>query len=328
MIMTQECKLAAEVVDRIIVGTATWKELFKKHDFFYKYKYYLQVIASSGSADLQLKWQGTVESKVRQLVMKLELVDTLMCAHPYTKGFDQISECYTDDEVRRVATGDIPDEVAKRTKMEELPKEGEEAAKEQSDAVKEQAAKEGHRMIWTTTFYIGLAIEPKQASSATGPRRLDISYPTTEFTRMVKQWEQFDDSSMGIVVRHIKCSQLPDYVFDGDEKPAAKPLKRSKNGKAKRDAATGATSAEGGSPTKKMRASLDGDAVAGAMTGSEGDVGAATSSTSSSNGSGPVLPLQSGTAQTELENFKLATGGSVPAASSSNASDFRPPGGA
>lgn len=306
--MTQECKLAAEIVDRIIVGTGQWSELFKKHDFFYKYKYYLQIIASSGSADLQLKWHGTVESKLRQLVMKLELVPTLVCAHPYTKGFEQISECHSDEELRQVATGDIPEEVAKRTKMEALSKQDEATVKEQDEAAQQQAAKEGHRMIWTTTFFIGLQVEPRSASAPPGaPRRLDISYPTTEFTRMVKQWEQFDDSSMGIVVRHIKCSQLPEYVFEGDEKPVAKPLKRAKNGKAKRGEGV-AESNDGTTPAKKK------SKTNGAGTGAE-----------QSAESAPVLPLQSDTAQTELENFKLATGGAVPAASSADARDFAPP---
>lgn len=35
-------------------------------------------------------------------------------------------------------------------------------------------------------------------------RRLDISYPIMDFTQKVKQWEQFDEGAMGIIVRHIK----------------------------------------------------------------------------------------------------------------------------
>lgn len=46
----------ADIVDKIILGTAQWSELFAKHDFFHKYRYYLQVIASTGNADLQTKW--------------------------------------------------------------------------------------------------------------------------------------------------------------------------------------------------------------------------------------------------------------------------------
>ena len=55
-IMTQECKRAAAIVDKIVIGTGEWSELFAKHDFFYKYRYYLQIIASTGNSELQLKW--------------------------------------------------------------------------------------------------------------------------------------------------------------------------------------------------------------------------------------------------------------------------------
>ena len=41
-------------------------------------------------------------------------------------------------------------------------------------------------------------------AGAVGPRRLDISYPTTEFTKLVKMWEKYDASSMHVIVRHIK----------------------------------------------------------------------------------------------------------------------------
>ncbi|PWN48345.1 putative PAP1-poly(A) polymerase [Violaceomyces palustris] len=313
MIMTQEFKRAAEVVDRIIIGRAEWSELFAKHDFFYKYKYYLQVIASSGSADLQLKWSGTVESKLRQLIMKLELVPTLMCAHPFVKGFDQVSECWDDNEVRRVATGDIPEEVANRTKLSELPKEGE-AAKEADEAAKEQEQKEGRRTIWTTTFYIGLCVEPRPANT-TGPRKLDISYPANEFTQKVKQWEQHDEASMGIVLRHIKCSQLPAYVFEGDVRPQkASTNKRSKSGKVKNGASgavpVGAGTASNGTntdnspdlPAKKRRSDLPESAagtVVGVVTADQPDA---------------PLPIQPGSAATEVENFRLATGGAIPAA--------------
>ena len=46
----------ADIVDKVIVGTAEWSELFSKHDFFHKYRYYLQIIASTGDHELQIKW--------------------------------------------------------------------------------------------------------------------------------------------------------------------------------------------------------------------------------------------------------------------------------
>lgn len=234
MVMTQEFQRGSEIVDRIFLGKATWKELFEKHDFFHRYKYYLQVIASSGSADLQLKWEGTVESKLRQLIMKLELVPSLLIAHPFVDGFNHECVCYTDEEVRQVATGEMPPDVAVRSKLQDLPPEGE-AAK-----VKDQEAQDkgsGRRTVYTTTFYIGLKVEPRQAHE-TSVRRFDISYPTLDFTQRVKQWDQYDESAMGIVVRHIKGyvstthvrSHLPDYVFEGDPRPRKGPAsKRAKN---------------------------------------------------------------------------------------------------
>jgi len=196
------------IVDKVIVGSASWSELFLKHDFFHKYRYYLQIIASTGNPDLQIKWAGTVESRIRQLVMKLEYVDSLTLAHPFIKGFEQVSYCLSEEEVRAVAQGEVSDAIAKRKK-------------------EDTEGKEGESPVYSTTFYIGLMIEPKPPG-AVGPRRLDISYPTTEFTKLVKMWEKFDEATMGIVVRHIKSTSLPDYVFDPGErqpKPAQKRLK-------------------------------------------------------------------------------------------------------
>jgi len=144
---------------------------------------------------------GTVESRLRQLVMKLEYVESLILAHPFVKGFDQVSYCLSEDEVRAVAQGDISEAIAMR-KKEDI------------------EGKEGAGPVYTTTFYIGLAIQPKQrmwpgtvclfltslfvVAGATGPRRLDISFPTTEFTKLVKLWDKYDEATMGIVVRHIR----------------------------------------------------------------------------------------------------------------------------
>ncbi|KAF8214198.1 Poly(A) polymerase central domain-containing protein [Mycena galopus ATCC 62051] len=193
MIMTEEFKKAADTVDKVIVGKAAWSELFSKDDFFYKYT------SLSASFAQRIGRAGTVESRIRQLVMKLEYVDSLTLAHPFIKGFEQTLYCITDEEVRLVAQGEISDAVVKR-KKEDI------------------EGKEGGGVVYSTTFYIGLMIEPKQVGDV-GPRRLDISYPTQEFTRLVRAWEKFDESSMSIVVQHIKSSMLPDDVYDVGERP-------------------------------------------------------------------------------------------------------------
>lgn len=255
-------RLGADIVDKVIVGSASWSDLFAKHDFFHKYRYYLQVIASTGNPDLQIKWwvdslctshtftsigtrAGTVESRLRQLVMKLEFVESLTLAHPFIKGFDQVAYCLNEEEVRAVAQGEMTKTIETR-KKEDI------------------AGKEGAGPVYSTTFYIGLLIEPKQRTlfsfsqckqsltrcleaGSVGPRRLDISYPTLEFQKQVKMWEKFSDSTMGIIIRHIKrfdcplcsvclyrliylSSSLPDYVFDPGERPTKLAQKRTKVG--------------------------------------------------------------------------------------------------
>jgi poly(A) polymerase len=85
---------------------------------------------------------GTVESRVRQLVMKLEFVDSLQLAHPFIKGFDQVHYAIGEPELNAVAAGDISEAVSKR-KAEDI------------------EGIEGARPVYSTTFYIGLQVEPK-----------------------------------------------------------------------------------------------------------------------------------------------------------------------
>ncbi|KAI0322506.1 poly-A polymerase [Amylostereum chailletii] len=228
-----EAYAGADIVDKVIVGTAEWSQLFEKHDFFDKYRYYLQIIASTGTAELQIKWAGTVESRLRQLVMKLEFVDSLTLAHPFVKGFEQVSYCLTDEEVRCVAQGEISDTIAKR-KLEDI------------------EGKEGAKPVYSTTFYIGLAIEAKLPGAA-GPRKLDISWPTTEFAKTVKAWEKYDDAKMGIYIRHIRSSSLPDNVFGpGEGRPKPAPKKRPKSSKATGNSSNASSDLH---PSKKPRPS-------------------------------------------------------------------------
>ena len=46
----------SEIVDQVISGDAEWSALFAKHDFFFRYRFYLQVVASSPDLDTQNKW--------------------------------------------------------------------------------------------------------------------------------------------------------------------------------------------------------------------------------------------------------------------------------
>jgi poly(A) polymerase len=200
-VMTSEFRKAAAIVDKIIVrsqnGTGAggdWSELFELHDFFSTYRYYLQVMSSASGHETHKRWSGTVESKLRQLVMKLENAGDAMLeiAHPFIKGFEQVTYCLNEDEVRGAAQGEVTDEMRARTK--------------ESIEGKEE---EGARAIWTMTFYIGLEIKVRDKTTDKTKRKLDISYPTNDFMKQVKMIDSFEEATMGIVIRHIKRCASP-----------------------------------------------------------------------------------------------------------------------
>ncbi|KAK0522976.1 polynucleotide adenylyltransferase [Tilletia horrida] len=246
----------------------TWSTLFEPRRFFEEYKYYLQIVASSGSADLQLKWAGTVESRIRHLVLSTEAQPGVKIAHPYTKSFDLTSECHTDDEVRRVATGDVPPEVAARARTQEgegvLPEKNEVDKLREKEAQEEEVRKKGWRTIWTTTFYIGLALHDgsDEKNSQAPPKRLDLVGPIQDFKGRCAEWGSYDESDMGVIVRHVKRSQLPDSVFPDGKRPAPAP-KKAANGK-KRKRVDGDAVANGGpvEDSKKTRLDASADSTA------------------------------------------------------------------
>lgn len=64
-VILAELERGAHVSNDIFSNKKPWSELFKKHDFFYRYKFYLTVMASTtGSSEQHLKWSGLVESKL------------------------------------------------------------------------------------------------------------------------------------------------------------------------------------------------------------------------------------------------------------------------
>ena len=97
--------------------------------------------------------------------MKLEYVDSLILAHPFIKGFEQVSYCLSEEEVRAVAQGEISDAVASR-KKEDI------------------EGKEGAGPVYSTTFYIGLAIEPKQRKCTVYYYSLILDLKYTIFSRI------------------------------------------------------------------------------------------------------------------------------------------------
>ena len=79
--------------------------------------------------------------------MKLEYVESLILSHPFIKGFEQVSHCVSREEVCQVAQGQISDAIAKRTKTD-------------IEGIEDAST------VYSTTFYIGLLVEPRPSTPA------------------------------------------------------------------------------------------------------------------------------------------------------------------
>lgn len=98
---------------------------------------------------------GVVESRIRQLVLKLEFVDQLELVHPLVGRFDQKYYCLDDAEIRAVAQGDVSPMIEKRKEddMEKTP---------------------SMSKVYTTTFYIGIKAAEKKGMHQSASRRSQV----------------------------------------------------------------------------------------------------------------------------------------------------------
>ncbi|KAJ7614911.1 Poly(A) polymerase central domain-containing protein [Roridomyces roridus] len=166
-IMCEQIQNGAVLVEKIVAGEASWAELFTKHDFFHRYKNYIQVIAMTRDAQKQIRWAGTVESRLRHLIMKLEFVDNLQLAHPFVKGFERVIRCASEEEAAAVLRGGTGVPVA---------------GADAEGGMGDERNAEAKWKVYSTSFFIGLGVRPKESPNDP-PHRLDVSFSIGEFTR-------------------------------------------------------------------------------------------------------------------------------------------------
>jgi poly(A) polymerase len=218
-IMTEELARGFTIVENIMNGDGKWLTLFEKSDFFFKYKYYLTVNIFSTSQAIHLKWHGMVESRLRHLVGKLEVIDSIKLVHPYIKGFEEEYECVSEEHSIAIQKG-LPFDKSKNTPPN-------------SDGSSEPIK------LWSTVFYMGILLETEKLNKAPGeskegPKKMDISIPTNNFMSIVQTMDGYDVKNMKINIRMLKSSQLPDSLFSEDELKDRKRKSKSSGGKSKK----------------------------------------------------------------------------------------------
>jgi len=161
-----------------------------------------------------------VESKLRQLLMKLEMVDGIILALPFNSSFDKVHYCATDDQASQIATGEMIRHLrAESTNLQKtaLAADSGIGSVENSDGV--VLAAKGNIAVYTSTFYIGLNISLKDGKPLTTTadsskrcrvaitgetRKLDISWPSQEFYDICRHSPGYNEDSMNVSIKHIR----------------------------------------------------------------------------------------------------------------------------
>ncbi|KAJ4979198.1 hypothetical protein NE237_009978 [Protea cynaroides] len=98
-VMTEEFRRGNEICEAMEQNKADWNTLFEPYPFFEVYKNYLQIDITAENDDELRKWKGWVESRLRQLTLKIErhTFGMLQC-HPHPSDFSDKSRpfhcCY------------------------------------------------------------------------------------------------------------------------------------------------------------------------------------------------------------------------------------------
>ncbi|XP_047334654.1 nuclear poly(A) polymerase 1-like [Impatiens glandulifera] len=97
-IITEEFQRGNEICEDMEANNTGWDTLFEPYPFFKAHKNYLQIEIAAAAADDLMKWKGWVQSRRRQLTLKIErdTYNMLQC-HPHPGEFSDKSKpfhCY------------------------------------------------------------------------------------------------------------------------------------------------------------------------------------------------------------------------------------------
>lgn len=220
-IIIRELERANAITQNIFFGTGKWSDLFEKHTFFTKdHKYYLSVIAScKGKEDIKA-WSGLTESKIRILVMQLELItDQISLARPFVKGYSRAHRCADEAQRTEVRKGSMKYKVDETKAIEN----GNPDLTANGDATGASGAEEppSGGNFHTHTFYIGIDLTPS------AQKNLNISAAISYFKGVCQAWQGYEANLHFLDAVPVRAHELPDDLFD-TSKGEVKPVKAAK----------------------------------------------------------------------------------------------------
>ncbi|KKA19818.1 Polynucleotide adenylyltransferase [Rasamsonia emersonii CBS 393.64] len=230
-VILRELQRGGDIVDKIFMKQLTWKDLFTRHTFFSQdYKYYLCITSSSKTKEAQSVWSGLVESKLRHLVGALDRKPTISVAHPFPKGFERVHVVRDDKEAEAVKNGSTQyqaqgtkTETTDETKDPTHTAAAETGAEDAQVPGTETNGNSDSRIIYTTTYYIGLELKPLEPGAS---RSLDISADAQMFKSMCTSWQGYQPGINDLTITHVRNFDLPDDVFEPGETRPTRPKKK------------------------------------------------------------------------------------------------------
>ncbi|KAL2824098.1 Poly(A) polymerase central domain-containing protein [Aspergillus cavernicola] len=231
-VLLRELQRGGDIVDKIWAKQATWNDLFTRHSFFTQdYKYYLSITASSKTKEAESVWSGLVESKVRHMVGALDRKATIAVSHPFPKGFERTHLVSNEDESEAVKNGSLKyqDKGVKTETTDETKDAAHQAAAQSGredtevPAAVEYAANGDSRIIYTTTYYIGLELKPVDPGAS---RSLDISADAQIFKSTCTSWPGYQPGINDLSISHVRNYDLPEDLFLPGETPPTRPKKK------------------------------------------------------------------------------------------------------
>lgn len=289
-VLKAEFKRGLDIATQVEEGHEEWDALFEPDDFFGRYHNFVMIETSALSEDEHRRWEGTVESKLRHLMKKLEVLHHLQGAHPYPKpipfpfsgGSDGARHALPTTSGRPRARG-APGSVAARHAASSRPRAAarrfaaRSAARSRSRASPSRTplclarlhAVPRRAGVWSSAFFLGLIIKVDESVPS---RTIDLNFATKEFTDMLFEWTQYKEASMAVHLSHVRRADLPEHVRpkrthrkrrrhggdgDGDERAAKAPRAGAQPELTHTGAsADGAASAKGGGMDRSGRTGL------------------------------------------------------------------------
>ncbi|OIR57278.1 MAG: poly(A) polymerase [Amphiamblys sp. WSBS2006] len=179
-----EFRRGIDVTDAIEEGKMSWNDLLQHAVFFENHKNFCQVICVCDNETDHRVWWGYVESKLRQLVLKLEAMDEIVYSPPHPAPFHFTIESTSEESALSIHT---------------------------NTPIKDREVGE-KKTYHTTCFYVAIRaakVPPEK------PKRLFLDGVVREFKYMLSVWDKIKDN-MRVVIRGIKKQQLPAYALESD----------------------------------------------------------------------------------------------------------------